>query len=60
METFWTTRIGAINWLSFVTLLFLSGQVVPLDLMPTPARSPRRCCRSAGWSPSRLNCFAAG
>lgn len=38
MAAFWTTRIGAINQMYFVTLLFLSGQMAPLDLMPAPVQ----------------------
>jgi ABC-2 type transport system permease protein len=38
MSAFWTTRTGAVNQVYFVTSLFLSGQVAPLDLMPAPVR----------------------
>ncbi len=31
---FWTTRVSAINQSYFVLVLFLSGQVAPLDLFP--------------------------
>ncbi|HET7010458.1 MAG TPA: ABC-2 family transporter protein [Anaerolineales bacterium] len=31
---FWTTRVGAINQMYFVSMLFLSGQMAPLSLMP--------------------------
>jgi ABC-2 type transport system permease protein len=34
LAAFWTTRVSAINQMYFVTLLFLSGQVAPLDLFP--------------------------
>ncbi len=33
---FWTTRVSAINQTYFVALLFLSGQIAPLALMPAP------------------------
>jgi ABC-2 type transport system permease protein len=32
---FWTTRISAINQTYFVLMLFLSGQLAPLTLLPT-------------------------
>ena len=35
---FWTTRVSAINQTYFVLLLFLSGQIAPLSLMPHPVR----------------------
>ena len=35
---FWVTRVSAINQLYFVVFLFLSGFVVPLDLLPGPVR----------------------
>ena len=35
---FWTTRVNAINQTYFVLLLFLSGQIAPLSLMPHPVR----------------------
>lgn len=31
---FWTTRVGAINQTYFVLLLFLSGQIAPVSLLP--------------------------
>jgi ABC-2 type transport system permease protein len=31
---FWTTRVNALNQMYFVVLLFLSGQVAPLSLLP--------------------------
>ena len=34
LAAFWTTRVGAINQMYFVLLLFLSGQMAPLSLMP--------------------------
>jgi len=33
---FWTTRVGAINQTYFVMMLFLSGQIAPLTLLPHP------------------------
>jgi ABC-2 type transport system permease protein len=33
---FWTTRVSAINQTYFVLLLFLSGQIAPLVLLPHP------------------------
>jgi ABC-2 type transport system permease protein len=35
---FWTTRVDAINQTYFVLLLFLSGQIMPLTLLPGPVR----------------------
>ena len=35
---FWTTRVGAVNQVYFVAVLFLSGQIAPLTLFPTPVR----------------------
>jgi len=35
---FWTTRVGAINQSYFVALLFLSGQIAPLTLLPHPVQ----------------------
>jgi ABC-2 type transport system permease protein len=31
---FWTTRVSAVNQTYFVVMLFLSGQIAPLSLMP--------------------------
>ena len=42
---FWTTRVSAINQLYFVAFIFLSGQAVPLALLPGPAQ------RLAEWLP---------
>jgi ABC-2 type transport system permease protein len=36
MAAFWTTRVSAINQMYFVVVLFLSGQVAPLELFPFP------------------------
>jgi len=35
-SAFWTTRVGAINQIYFVLVLFLSGQIAPLALFPAP------------------------
>ena len=35
---FWTTRVGAVNQTYFVLMLFLSGQIAPLALLPSPVR----------------------
>jgi ABC-2 type transport system permease protein len=35
---FWTTRVSAINQTYFVAMLFLSGQIAPLALLPFPVR----------------------
>jgi len=34
LAAFWTTRVGALNQMYFVAILFLSGQVAPLALFP--------------------------
>ena len=36
---FWTTRVGAINQIYFVVMLFLSGQIAPLTLLPFPVQA---------------------
>lgn len=38
LVAFWTTRVSAINQGYFVAVLFLSGQVAPLELFPRPVR----------------------
>jgi ABC-2 type transport system permease protein len=38
LAAFWTTRVAALNELYFVGMLFLSGQVAPLALLPAPVR----------------------
>jgi ABC-2 type transport system permease protein len=35
-SAFWTTRVSAINQIYFVLVLFLSGQIAPLSLLPAP------------------------
>jgi ABC-2 type transport system permease protein len=37
-SAFWTTRVGAVNQMYFVVMLFLSGQFAPLALFPLPVR----------------------
>ncbi|HTZ50740.1 MAG TPA: ABC-2 family transporter protein [Spirochaetia bacterium] len=39
LAAFWTTRVGALNRVYFVALLFLSGQMAPLSLLPAPIRT---------------------
>jgi len=36
LAAFWTTRVSAINQTYFVLMLFLSGQIAPLTLLPRP------------------------
>jgi ABC-2 type transport system permease protein len=36
LSAFWTTRVGAVNQSYFVVMLFLSGQLAPLTLLPMP------------------------
>jgi ABC-2 type transport system permease protein len=36
LAAFWTTRVSAINQMYFAAVLFLSGQVAPLSLLPHP------------------------
>jgi ABC-2 type transport system permease protein len=38
LSTFWTTRVGAVNQIYFVVMLFLSGQFAPLSLLPFPVQ----------------------
>ena len=38
LAAFWTTRVGAINQTYFVLMLFLSGQIAPLALLPQPVQ----------------------
>ena len=38
LPAFWVTRVGAITQLYYVAFVFLSGQAVPLALLPEPAR----------------------
>lgn len=38
LAAFWTTRVSAINQMYFVVMLFLSGQIAPLALLPSPIR----------------------
>ena len=39
MAAFWTTRIVAINQTYFLMMLFFSGQLAPLDVLPGPLRT---------------------
>ncbi len=39
LAAFWTTRVSALNQLYFVALLFLSGQLAPLSLLPPAVRA---------------------
>ena len=36
LAAFWTTRVSAINQAYFIAMLFLSGQMAPLTLLPRP------------------------
>lgn len=36
LAAFWTTRVSAVNQTYFVVMLFLSGQMAPLTLLPRP------------------------
>ena len=38
LVAFWTTRVSAINQSYFVLMLFLSGQIAPLTLLPQPVQ----------------------
>jgi ABC-2 type transport system permease protein len=38
LSAFWTTRVGAVNQIYFVVMLFLSGQFAPLTLFPLPVQ----------------------
>jgi ABC-2 type transport system permease protein len=38
MAAFWTTRITAINQSYFTAVLFLSGRLAPLELLPAPVQ----------------------
>jgi ABC-2 type transport system permease protein len=38
MAAFWTTRISAINQAYIVAIIFLSGYLAPLDVLPAPVR----------------------
>jgi viologen exporter family transport system permease protein len=45
LAAFWITRVTAVNQLYYVAFLFLSGQAVPLLLLPGPVRT------AAEWLP---------
>jgi ABC-2 type transport system permease protein len=38
LAAFWTTRVSAINQSYFLLMLFLSGQIAPLTLLPHPVQ----------------------
>lgn len=38
LAAFWTTRVSALNQMYFMLMLFLSGQIAPLELFPVPIR----------------------
>ena len=38
LAAFWTTRVTAINQIHFMAMLFFSGQIAPLALLPRPLR----------------------
>jgi ABC-2 type transport system permease protein len=38
LAAFWTTRVNAVNQLYFIALIFFSGQMAPLSLMPEPVQ----------------------
>lgn len=38
LSVFWTIRVGAVNQMYYVVMLFLSGQFAPLALLPLPVR----------------------
>jgi ABC-2 type transport system permease protein len=39
LAAFWTTRVTAINQLYFTLMLFFSGQLAPLELLPAPLQT---------------------
>jgi ABC-2 type transport system permease protein len=39
LAAFWTTRVSAVNQTYFVAMLFLSGQMAPLTLLPGPLQA---------------------
>jgi ABC-2 type transport system permease protein len=38
LAAFWTTRVSALNQMYFMAMLFFSGQIAPLELLPQPVR----------------------
>jgi ABC-2 type transport system permease protein len=38
LAAFWTTRVSAMNQIYFMAMLFFSGQLAPLELLPQPVR----------------------
>ncbi len=39
LAAFWTTRVSAMNQMYFMAMLFFSGQIAPLELLPHPVRA---------------------
>ncbi len=39
LAAFWTTRVTAINQIHFMAMLFFSGQIAPLSVLPAPLRA---------------------
>ncbi len=39
LAAFWTTRVSAINQIYYMAVLFFSGQIAPLALLPGPLRT---------------------
>ena len=39
LAAFWTTRVSALNQAYFMAMLFFSGQLAPLELLPSPVRA---------------------
>ena len=39
LAAFWTTRVDAVNQMYFSALLFMSGRLVPLTLLPAPLQT---------------------
>ncbi len=38
LAAFWTTRVTAVNQIYFAVMMFLSGRVAPIELLPVPLR----------------------
>lgn len=39
LVAFWTTRVGAVNQMYSLAVIFLSGQMAPLSLFPSPVQT---------------------
>ncbi len=39
LAAFWTTRVAAINQIQFMAVLFFSGQIAPLTVLPRPLQA---------------------